>query len=425
MRVVILGGGVIGVTAAYVLAARGDEVVLIERHSELAKETSDTNAGLITPGHAFTWASPAAPKTLVKSLLGHDTSMRMHWKPDIDLYRWGLAFLANCRTAPSRVNTLRRWSLSQYSKSVLTDIVADTGLEFHQNMKGALFLHRTQEALDRGIARLSILREAGEPQEYLDAQQCAELEPALAPVKHRIAGGIYSSTAMSGDSSMFAQALADRARALGVEFMLDTEVTGFERSRGAVAGVQTSRGVVRGDAYVISLGVHSRKVGRSIGLSLPIYPVKGYTLNAPVREGQVAPSMSGIDEGRLVAWSRFGDTIRMTGTADFTGYDMSISAKSSRSIYQSGGELFPDSFDWDAAEWKIGLRPVTSNELPLIGRTSRHSNVFVNTGHGNLGWTMAAGSADILNDVLHGRSPALDTRTFGVAKDAVRTLSRA
>ncbi|MEV8516927.1 D-amino acid dehydrogenase [Dactylosporangium sp. NPDC051484] len=414
MRIVVLGGGVIGVTAAYMLAERGDDVVLIERRDALAQETSDVNAGLIAPGHAFTWASPAAPKTLVRSLLGQDTSMRMHWKPDLALYRWGMRFLSNCTTPRSQLNTVRRLKLSQHSREVLDRVVADNGLEFHQNKAGALFLHRTQEALERGIARLSILKEFGEPQEYLDADQCAKLEPSLGPVRDKIAGAIYSASAMSGDSSMFANALAAKAKDLGVEFELGTTVTGFEVERGTVRGVRTNKGVFRGDAYLLCLGVHSRAVGRTLGLSLPIYPVKGYTLNAPVRTQGLAPRISGIDEGRLVAWSRFGDSIRMTGTADFTGYDLSISSKSSRSIFQSGGELFPESFDWEAAEMKIGLRPVTSNELPLIGHARKHPNVILNTGHGNLGWTMAAGSADIVADLLHGSRPKLDPRTFGI-----------
>lgn len=415
MRTVVLGAGVIGVTTAFALAEEGHEVVLVEGRETVALETSAVNAGLITPGHAFSWASPQVPMTLWRSLLGKDTSMRMHWKPDFDLYRWGITFMRNCTTHRSRVTTLRRLALSQYSLGELDALVQRTGIEFHRNAHGALFLHRTQEALESGIKRLAPLKEHGEQQQYLDADQVAALEPAFAPVKDKIAGGIYSPTAISGDSSQFAANLAMLAEAKGVQVMFDTRIEGFVVERGEVTGVRTSAGVIKGDRYVLCLGIHSRAIGRTIGLSLPIYPVKGYTMNAPVKQGGLAPQLSGIDEGRLVAWSRFGDSMRMTGTADFTGYDTRYSEQSARSIFQSGGELFPDAVDWDQREMKVGLRPVTSNELPLIGPTQKHQNVVLNTGHGNLGWTMAAGSARITADLIQGRIPRLDPVTFGIA----------
>lgn len=408
MKVVVLGAGVVGVTTAYLLAREGVEVTVVDRQDDVAQETSAVNAGLIAPGHAFTWASPRAPRTLLRSLLGQDTALRMHLRFDPELVRWGMRFLANCTTDRARTNTLKRLRLCQYSRNVLDELVGEEAdLTFHRNDRGALFLFRNDASMEVGVRRLALLAEHGEAQEILDADGCAALDPAFAPVKDKIVGAVFSPTAMSGDSSLFTRGLADRCRELGVEFQLSTTVERFDMDRGAVTGVVTDQGTVRGDRYVLSLGTASRAIGRTAGLDVPIYPVKGYTLTAPVVAGATAPSVSGIDEDRLVAWSRFGDSLRMTGTADFAGHDRTLIEDDARSIFRSGGDLFPDSVDWEQRRMQVGLRPVTPNEFPLIGR-SRHDNLHLNTGHGNLGWTMAAGSARIATDLLLDRQPSLD-----------------
>ncbi len=413
MRVAVLGAGVIGVTTAYYLAAEGADVVVIDRASDVAQETSAVNAGLLAPGHAFTWASPRAIKTLMRSLGGADTALRMHWRVDPQLWAWGLKFLANCTTDRATYNTLRRLSLSQYSRRMLDSLIAETAIDFDQNDRGALFLFRTEESMRAGIERLKLLKDHGEEQHYLDPAGCTEVEPALEPVQHKLAGAVYSPTTMSGDSSLFARRLAERAKEMGVEFQLGTDISSLVVADGHVRGVVTDKGILEADRYVLAAGVGSRAIAKTAGLKLPIYPVKGYTMTTPVVEGALAPSVSGIDEDRLVAWSRFGDRIRMTGTADFAGHDMSVVDHDARSIFRSGGDLFPDSFRWEDREMRVGLRPVTPDENPLLGRT-RYAELLLNTGHGNLGWVMAAGSARIVADVALGHEPALDPVNLGV-----------
>lgn len=414
MKVVILGGGVVGVCTAYFLAADGAEVTLIERNDGLARETSAVNAGLISPGHTFTWASPRAPKTLIRSLMGKETALRMHWRPDLELYRWGIHFFANCTTDRARVNTLRRLRLAQYSKSILDSLTDELDLRFHKRDRGALFLYRTQRAMDAGVARLALLKEHGEPQEVLDADQIVSREPAFAPIREKLVGAVYSPSTSSGDSSMFAEQLALRCRALGVEFLLSTRAEKFEIERGAITGVRTDKGIVASDKYILTMGCCSRGFAKTAGLSLPIYPVKGYTLTAPISDDAIAPTLSGIDEDRLVAWSRFGDNLRMTGTADFNGYRTTINDTDARAIYQSAGELFPHSIRWEQREMRVGLRPVTPDEVPLLGPSRRYPDLLLNTGHGNLGWVMSAGSSKLVADLALGRRPALDPRTLDV-----------
>ena len=414
MRVVVLGAGVIGVTTAYFLAREGAEVTVIDRQPDVAQETSAVNAGLLAPGHAFTWANPRAMRTLARSLGGADTALRMHWRYDPELWQWGVQFLRNCTVDRATYNTLRRLKLSQYSRQVLDQIIEDTGVDFHQNRRGALFLYRNAESMRNGIERLRLLAEHGEEQRHLGPAECVEVEPALGPVQHKIAGAVFSPTTMSGDSSLFARLLAKHVEEHGGRFMLGTRIQQLVVADGRVRGVVTDDGIVEADRYVLAAGVGSRPIARTAGLKLPIYPVKGYTMTTPVADDALAPSVSGIDEDRLVAWSRFGDRIRMTGTADFAGHDTSVVEKDARSIFRSGGDLFPDSFKWDERQMGVGLRPVTPDENPMLGPT-RFPELLLNTGHGNLGWVMAAGSARIVADLALDQRPEIDPVDFGVA----------
>jgi D-amino-acid dehydrogenase len=411
MHVVVLGAGVIGVTTAHELSEAGAEVTVIDRAPAVAQETSAVNAGLLAPGHAFTWANPRAIRTLARSLVGADTALRMHWRYDPELWSWGIRFLRNCTVDRMTWNTLRRVRISQYSRSVLDEIIAHTGVHFDENRNGALFLFRDAGSMQRGVERLRPLRDLGEAQEVLDADGVIAVEPAFEPVRERIVGAVFSPTTMSGDSSLFATRLAERAAARGVRFELGRTIEKLIVRDGHIVGVRTDEGVIEADRYVLALGVESRRIARTAGLRLPIYPVKGYTMTTPVSPTALAPKVSGIDEDRLVAWSRFGDRIRMTGTADFAGHDRSIVEKDARSIFLSGGELFPDAFRWEDREMKVGLRPVTSDENPLIGAT-RYPELVLNTGHGNLGWVMAAGSARLAAAIALGEQPELDPVTF-------------
>jgi len=408
MKTLVLGGGVVGVTTAYYLAKAGHEVTLVEQQEALGLEATGGNAGIIAPGHSFAWASPRAPRMLWQSLRGAETAIRVRLSADPQLVAWGLRFLRECTSERARRNTLVKLRLCQYSQGVLNELVRAEGIQYHAITRGALYLHRDPVELEAGIKKMALLAEHGQKQEILDAAALARLEPAFEPVKAKIAGAIRDVGDSSGDSRVFSEELGRIARDKhGLSIRLGTRVTALRAEADRVDGVVTSAGLLTADNYVLALGVGAAGVARTAGVRLPIYPAKGYSSTFPLKPGGLAPTISGVDEQWLVGWSRLGERLRLTSTAEFAGYDWGWTPRDFNNILRLARDLFPDAADYGRGEFRACLRPMTPDGPPILG-LGRHRNLFFNCGHGHMGWTMACGTARIVTDLITGRMPDLD-----------------
>jgi D-amino-acid dehydrogenase len=407
VRVVVLGAGVVGVTTAYFLAKAGDEVTVVERRPGVALDTSFANAGLVSPGHSYTWASPQAPWILLKSLFREGQSLKFKLLPDWRLYAWGLRFLRNCTEARAYLNTSRKVRLCLYSQAQLQAVTRDEGLSYGQTSKGLLYLHREQASLDRAAAAMAVLEDNGLRLVVLDARAVMAKEPALGIPPNCLAGAIYCPSDGSGDAHLFTRELYGRCLALGVRFRFNTDVRGICTEGDEVTHVDTTDGPIPGDGFVVATGAYSPALARAIGYRLPIYPVKGYSMTLPVSEGHRPPEIGGIDEHSLLAWARFGNRLRFTATAEFAGFDTRHQPSDFGHMTAAARALFPDGADFDSPTYWAGLRPMTPNGTPILGR-GRHRNLFLNVGHGHLGWTMSCGTARLTSDVMHGRPPDID-----------------
>jgi len=408
VRVLVLGGGVIGVTTAYYLARDGHEVTVIERHDTAAAETSYANAGLLAPAHAYAWASPRAPKVLFKSLFLKDQALRLKLRADPRMWQWGLLFLAQCTAKRARINTLRKLRLCRYSVKRLNEVVAHTGVAYDGLDKGNLYLYRSARSLEKGIAHTAILREHGVEMWVLDRDAIADLEPALGPVKDRLAGGLYAPGDQSGDARMFTRNLAVWcAGHLGVRFEYDTRITALAAGTDRIEHVSTDRGDRAADAFVLAAGHESPFLSAPLGVKLPIHPCKGYSVTVPVGQSGLSPKIGLVDEDHLVAFCPMGSRLRITSTAEFSGYDKSCSVEDFRAMSRVARELFPDGADYSNPAYWAGLRPMTPTTVPILG-FARYRNLMLNVGHGHIGWTMACGSAKVVSDLLAKRDPEID-----------------
>ncbi|MER9343572.1 D-amino acid dehydrogenase [Mesorhizobium sp. M0601] len=408
MKILVLGAGVVGTAAAYYLASAGHEVIVIERHPAAARGTSRSNAGLVSPGDATAWASPAALKTFLRGLYNHDLGIKVRLRFDPYFFAWSLRFLRQCTHKRMRANTDVKLRLALYSRDCINAVSAETGIHYDERKKGILYFFRSQQSFDTGTDNYRYLGEHGLPIEIVGRDRLVELEPGLAGAKDKIAGGVYSPIDQTGDSSQFTQNLAAyAAEKLGVQFLYGTTVEGLDIDGDRVRAVMTSAGPVAGDAVVISMGPESGLLGRRYGIDLPVYPVKGYTVTVPLEDESKGPIMGGADEDRLIGYSRLGNRLRMSSTAEFTGFDRTFKPRDFNSILNTAKDLFPGAFDESKAELWAGLRPMMPNSVPVIGR-ARYDNLYLDTGHGHLGWTMACGSGKFLADIVAGRKPEID-----------------
>ncbi|MBN9033429.1 MAG: D-amino acid dehydrogenase [Rhizobiales bacterium] len=406
MRALILGGGVVGVTTAYQLQKDGYDVTIVDRETSLAEGASWGNAGMIAPGHSFVWSSPAAPKTLMKSLVMKDQALRFRLSADPHLYTWSLKFLMECTAAKAKKNTLLKHRLAVHSQRVLQEVVRDESIAYDRTDQGILYFHRSQAALERGAANMRLLQEDGQEIRVIDESEIIRREPALASSRGKIAGGILCPTDETGDSAKFTRALADIVAKRGGKILTGTNVTGFDRIGDTIRAVRTTRGDLTADVYVLCLGSESPILARKIGLSLPIYPIKGYSLTIPITDQDAAPKLPVLDEHNLVGITPMGDRIRVTATAEFAGYNRGHKPADFAFMKRVAQELYPRGIAYDRAEMWAGLRPMTPDNLPVLGR--RHlSNLWLNTGHGHIGWTMSHGSARIIADLIAGRAPPI------------------
>jgi D-amino-acid dehydrogenase len=406
MRIVVLGGGVVGVTTAYQLQRDGHEVVLLERNPEVASGASWGNAGMIAPGHSFVWSSPRAPIILAKSLMLKDQALRFRLSADPRLYAWTWGFLKECTAAKARRNTLLKHRLAAYSQKVLDEVVADEAIDYDRNTRGILYFYRDQKALDSGVEHMKLLESDGQAIKVLTRDQVIALEPGLAHAGEKIAGAILCPTDETGDCAKFTRALAARIVERGGAIVTGATVEELTSDGDKVTHASTDRGLFSGDAYVLALGAESPILARKLGLRLPIYPIKGYSLTIPVGAAKSPPTIACLDEHNLVAISRFGDRLRITATAEFAGYDASHKPSDFAFMKRVTQELFPDGAEYDRAQMWAGLRPMTPTNLPLVGRR-RFKNLILNCGHGHIGWTMSHGSARIAADLIAGRAPAI------------------
>lgn len=408
MKILVLGAGVVGTAAAYYLASDGHEVTVIERHQAAARGTSQSNAGLVSPGDATAWASPAALKTFLRALYNHDLGIKVRLRFDPYFLAWSLRFLRQCTRERLRANSQVKLRLALYSRDCINAISADTGIHYDERKKGILYFFRSQQSLDTGTDNYRYLAEHGLPIEIVGRDRLVELEPGLAGAKDKIAGGVYSPIDQTGDSSQFTQNLAAyAAEKFGIKFLYGTTVEGLDIDGDRVRAVMTSAGPVACDAVVVSMGPESGLLGRRYGIDLPVYPVKGYTATIPLEDESKGPTMGGADEDQLIAYSRLGNRLRLASTAEFTGFDRTHRPSDFAAMFRTGKDLFPGAFDEKKAVLWAGLRPMMPNSVPVIGQ-ARYRNLYLDTGHGHVGWTMACGSGKFLADLVAGRKPEID-----------------
>ena len=413
MKVLILGSGVIGVTSAYYLARAGHEVTVVDRQPEPALETSFANAGEVSPGYSSPWAGPGVPVKAIKWLLMKHGPLVIRPKLDPVMWVWLTKMLRNCTSARYAVNKSRMIPIAEYSRDCLRDLRRDIGIQYDERSQGTLQLFRYQAQLDGTGEDIAVLKQYGVPYEVLSREGCIAVEPALAGVKEKFAGGLRLPQDETGDCHMFTQALAKHAEALGVRFMFNTGIDRIVTDGARVSGVVTSAGLLQADAYVLALGSWSSGLVAPLGISLPVYPVKGYSITVPIKDASGAPESTVMDESYKVAITRLGNRIRVGGTAEISGFSTKLYDARRATLDHSLTDLFPRGGDLSKATFWSGLRPMTPDGPPVIGAT-RYANLHLNTGHGTLGWTMSCGSGRVLADMLSGKKPDVDVSALTV-----------
>ncbi|HEV2154293.1 D-amino acid dehydrogenase [Bradyrhizobium sp.] len=413
MKVLILGSGVIGVTSAYYLARAGHEVTVVDRQPEPALETSFANAGEVSPGYSSPWAGPGVPVKAIKWLLMKHGPLVIRPKLDPVMWVWLLKMLRNCTSARYAVNKSRMIPIAEYSRDCLRDLRRDIGIQYDERSQGTLQLFRYQAQLDGTGEDVAVLKQYGVPYETLSREGCIAVEPALAGVKEKFVGGLRLPQDETGDCHMFTQALARHAQALGVRFMFNTGIDRIVTEGARVSGVATSAGMLQADAYVLALGSYSSQMVAPLGISLPVYPVKGYSITVPIKDASGAPESTVMDESYKVAITRLGDRIRVGGTAEISGFSTKLYDARRATLDHSLTDLFPRGGDLAKATFWSGLRPMTPDGPPVIGPT-QYGNLHLNTGHGTLGWTMSCGSGRVLADMLSGKKPEVDVSALTV-----------
>lgn len=416
MRVLILGAGVIGVTSAYYLARAGHEVTVLDRQPGPGLETSFANAGEISPGYASPWAGPGIPVKAIKWLLMRDGPLVIRPMLDPRMWLWGLSLLANCTEKAYAINKGRMVRLAEYSRDRMIELRAETGIEYDGRQQGTLQLFRTQKQLDHAADDIAVLEQYGVPYEVLDPAGCVRTEPGLATAGVPFVGGLRLPKDETGDCKMFTDRMAALAEELGVTFRYGVDIKAIDATAGHVAGIVTKDGLVHADAYVAALGSFSPLMLRALGIDVPIYPIKGYSITVPITDPSVAPVSTVMDETFKVATTRLGDRIRVGGTAEIAGYDNTLRPHRRSPLDRSLRDLFPRAGDPKRATFWCGLRPMTPDGTPVLGRSGRYANLFLNTGHGTLGWTMAAGSGRVLADLVSGRQPEIDTSDLDLSR---------
>ncbi len=416
MKVVVMGAGVIGVTTAYYLAKAGAEVTVLDRQPGPGLETSYANAGELSYGMTSPWAAPGVPTKALKWLFMKRRPLFIWPLISPRMWKWGAQMLMNCNDDAYAVNKSRMVRISNYSRDVLPDLIAETGIEYDGRAQGTLQLFRTEKQMKASKADQAILAEFDSPFEVLDPAGCIAVEPALAHVRDKFVGGLRLTADRTGDCRMFTMALAEKTAALGARFHYGQKIEMIRVEGDRVKGVRTDKlGLVTADTYVCALGSYAPNLLDPIDLRLPVYPVKGYSVTLPVTEDAGAPQSTIMDETHKVAITRLGDRIRVAGTAEIAGYSNRLGPNATATVRHVIGDLFPTGGDIERAEGWTGLRPMTPDGTPILGPT-RYPNLFLNTGHGTLGWTMAAGSGRAVADLVLGKAPDISFEGLTAAR---------
>jgi D-amino-acid dehydrogenase len=411
----VLGSGIVGVTTAYYLARSGHEVQVVDRRTEAGLETSFANAGQISPGYSAPWAGPGVPVKAIRWLLMKYRPFVIWPRPDPALVLWLTQMLANCNKAAYRVNKGRMVRLAEYSRDCLKELREQEGITYDDRQHGTLQLFRTQKQLDHVGDDTAVLDEMNVPYEVLDRKGCVAAEPALAMVRDKFVGGLRLPSDETGDAFKFTQRLAKLAEGLGVRFHYGVAIRRLRSEAARVTGVETDHDVQPADAYVVAMGSYSPLPLKALGIDVPVYPVKGYSITVPIIDASVAPVSTVMDETYKVAITRLGDRIRVGGTAELVGYSLRLRGPRRATLEHSLGDLYPRAGDISAASFWTGLRPMTPDGTPIIGPTNV-PNQYLNTGHGTLGWTMGCGSGRLLADLISGRQPEIQYADLAISR---------
>ncbi|MBP2228432.1 D-amino-acid dehydrogenase [Azospirillum agricola] len=407
MRVIVLGSGVIGVSTAYYLARAGHDVTVIDRQSGPALETSFANAGEVSPGYSAPWAAPGLMLKAIKWMTMKHSPLVIRPKLDPAMWSWCLKLLMNANEASYQLNKSRMVRIAEYSRDCLKALRAETGIAYDERTKGTFQVFRTQKQMDAAGYDMAVLERYGVPYSLHDRNGLSAVEPALEGVKEKLVGGLLLPGDETGDCFLFTNRLAEFAAKRGVAFRYGVNIRGLESDGRKVTGVVTDQGTLTADSYVVAMGSYSPKLVKPFGLDLPVYPVKGYSLTLPITDPAGAPESTVMDETHKVAVTRLGDRIRVGGTAELAGFDLTLRPRGRGPLDHVVSDLFPRGGDLSKAEFWTGLRPNTPDGTPIVGPTPVR-NLFLNTGHGTLGWTMAAGSGRLVADAVGGRQTEID-----------------
>ena len=414
MKIIVLGAGVVGTTSAWYLSNAGPEVTVVDRQPGAGLETSFANGGQISASHAVPWANPGAPLKILRWLGKEDAPLQFRLQADWQQIRWGLQFLRECTPGRTRQNIRSLVALGIYSRDQLRALRAETNIYYDHLERGILHFFTDAKAFEHGVKASQLMNQFGLKIEALSVKQCIELEPALAPAESKLAGGTYSASDESGDAQLFTERLAALAEQRGVTFRYKTQIIDLARTNDRVTGVMVRDGngvtsELKADAYVVALGSYSPLLLNPLGVRILVYPAKGYSVTFPIRPGRLAPSISLTDEAYQMVFSRLGERLRIAGPAELNGYNTELNQARCENILRRTLELFPDVGNRSEAKFWTGLRPATPNNIPYVGKT-KYGNLFVNTGHGTLVWTLACGSGKLLSDIIDGRRNDIERR---------------
>ena len=415
MKVLVLGSGVIGTSIAYYLARDGHEVQVLDRQEGPALETSFANAGEVSPGYSAPWAGPGVPVKAIKWMLMKHSPLVIWPLLDPALWRWGAAMLANCSERAYALNKSRMVPIAEYSRDCLKALRADTGIAYDDRAQGTLQLFRTQKQLDGIGGDVAVLKQYGVPYEVLDRDGFVKVEPALALTRDKFVGALRLPGDETGDCYKFSSRLAEMAQALGAQLRWGTRIEGLQRQGAQISGVRTDQGLLQADRYVLALGSYSPLLLKPLGLHIPVYPVKGYSITVPITDARCAPESTIMDETHKVAVTRLGERIRVGGTAELAGYSLKLREARRATLNHVVSDLFPKGGDVSQASFWCGLRPMTPDGTPIVGPTPI-DNLLLATGHGTLGWTMSAGTGRVIADLVSGRKPDIDIEGLTMAR---------
>ncbi len=422
MKVIVLGAGLLGVTSAYFLRQQGHDVVVIDRQATPAAETSFANGGQISVSHAEPWANPSAPLKVLRWLGQEDAPLLFRLRADLRQWLWGLRFLRECSPARTRHNIRQIVRLGTYSRETLQQLRRERDIRYDERTQGILHFYTSQQEFDGAEAPAAQMRELGCDRRVISADEAVRLEPALRHIRPQLAGATYTAEDESGDANRFARELVARCESDGVQFLMNHTITALREAGGEIDHVEATDAEgrfqrIRGDAYVLAMGSLSPLLAQPLGVSLPIYPAKGYSVTMPVKDASMAHQVSLTDDEFKLVFSRLGDRLRIAGTAELNGYDRDLNRVRCEAIVRRVEQLFPGAGDTTQAQFWTGLRPATPSNVPIIGR-SRLRKLFLNTGHGTLGWTHACGSGKSIARIVSGLEPELDFAFCGLPRPA-------